>query len=120
MFTPSGTAEMFTAVRLKKRSLVKKAGVNTAIYTAAENEPVFLCNFKSFLGGEQVSYGLTMQEKTAKIVCCYRPDIAFGDRIALLDKNDADTELSQWDIITPPDNVEQRGRWLQFNVKLAE
>ncbi|MCL2053526.1 MAG: hypothetical protein FWG90_03670 [Oscillospiraceae bacterium] len=118
MFRPYGRNEMTTAARLLKRSLVTELGINKPVYTAAEKEPILMCNFKTFVGGEEVSKGLFAESGGAKITCFYRPDIAHGDRLELLSK-DGETVISSWDIVTPPDNIEQRDFWLQFNVRLV-
>ena len=118
MFTPNGANAMTAAVKLLNRSLTKVVGVERVTYNYADVEPIFLCNFTTYLGGEVVEKGLTASNSDAKVICSYRPDIKQGDRLELLDNNTLEA-VSVWDITSIPDNIEQRDRYLQFKIKLV-
>ena len=86
----------------------KVNGVNKKVYTATDN---FFCSAKSYGGTEKTINGVYVVEDTMQIETYFRPDIDSSCHIKLLDDN------SEWEIITPPENIERRNRFLVFKVR---
>ena len=86
----------------------KVNGVNKKTFTEGDN---FFCSAKSYGGTEKTINGVYLVEDTMQIETYFRPDITSIDHIKLLDDN------SEWEIITPPENIERRNRFLVFKVR---
>lgn len=86
----------------------KVNGINQKTVVAGDT---FFCSAKSYGGTEKVINGLVEIEDTMTIETYYRPDIVASGRIKLLDDN------SEWDIISDPENIERRNRYLVFKVR---
>ena len=86
----------------------KVNGVNKKTFTEGDN---FFCSAKSYGGTEKTINGVYVVEDTMQIETYFRPDITSIDHIKLLDDN------SEWEIITPPENIERRNRFLVFKVR---
>ena len=86
----------------------KVNGVNTKTFTEGDT---FFCSAKSYGGTEKTINGVYVVEDTMQIETYFRPDIVSSFHIKLLDDN------SEWEIITPPENIERRNRFLVFKVR---
>lgn len=86
----------------------KVNGVNKKTFTEGDD---FFCSAKSYGGTEKTINGVYVVEDTMQIETYFRPDITSIDRIKLLD------DSSEWEIITPPENIERRNRFLVFKVR---
>ncbi|WP_187377720.1 phage head completion protein [Paenibacillus senegalimassiliensis] len=105
--------QMNTQVRILKRSETSVNGAPKIRFDDAEN-PLELCNWKGKGGTESTQSGTLVVEDTAEVVMWYRADITQKDRLLLND----DPELA-YDIIGPPENVEQRNMYLVLKVRRA-
>ncbi len=103
--------QMNTQVRILKRIQTTVNGAPKITYDDAEN-PLEFCNWKSKGGTESTQSGTLVVEDTAEVVMWYRPDISQKDRLLLND----DPQLA-FDVIGPPDNVEQRNMFLVLKVR---
>ena len=56
--------------------------------------------------------GVLSYTDTAEVVMWYRSDISIRDRLLL---NDDTTQV--FEVVSPPENVEQRGQYLMFKVQ---
>lgn len=110
MYRPRAAEQMNTPVKLCKRVTSKVSGAKEISYVDA-TDPVLYCSFKTYGGTESVINGLLAIENTAIVVMWYRPDIKATDRIILLNDDTA------WDIISDPENIDQRNLMLQFKVR---
>lgn len=90
------------------QTTVKINGVNKKIYAAGEN---FFCSAKSFGGTEKVINGVYVLEDTMNIETYFRPDIKADCHIKLMD------DLSEWEIISDPEDIERRHQFLVFKVR---
>lgn len=105
--------QMNTQVRILKRSETLVNGAPKIKYDDAEN-PLELCNWKSKGGTESTESGTLVVEDTAEVVMWYRDGISQKDRLLL----NNDPKLA-YDIIGPPENVEQRNMYLVLKVRRA-
>lgn len=95
-------AQILTATTTKINGVVQKT------FTAGDN---FFCSAKAYGGTEKTVNGIYSIEDTMQIETYYRPDIKGDGRIKLLDDN------SEWDIISPPENIDRRNQFLLFKVR---
>lgn len=102
-----------TSIGVKKRVETTVNGAPKVSYETAEPATDF-CNWKSRGGTENTQSGTLVVEDTATITMWYRPDINQKDRL-LLHNN---PELA-YDVVGPPENVEQRNMYLILKVKRA-
>lgn len=86
----------------------KVNGVNTKTFTEGD---AFFCSAKAYGGTEKTINGVYVVEDTMQIETYFRPDIVSSCHIKLLD------DSSEWEIITPPENIERRNRFLVFKVR---
>lgn len=105
--------QMSTMIRIKRRKETNVNGAPKISYEDA-NPPIVFCNWKSKGGTESTQSGSLVVEDTAEVVMWYRPDISQKDRLLLND----DPKLA-YDVIGPPENVEQRNMFLVLKVKRA-
>lgn len=87
---------------------IKVNGINQKTYSEWDD---FFCSAKSYGGTEKTVNGVFAVEDTMEIECWYRPDITSGCHIKLLDDN------SEWEIVTPPENIERRNQFLKFKIR---
>lgn len=111
MFKVQG--QMTTAIKLQHAQDMDVSGATERFYVDAENDPIILCNFKTYGGTKAVHNGRLMVTDTATIQMHYRDDIKPSDRFVLLSDN------SEWYIMGRPENVEQRNRLLIITVQTA-
>lgn len=108
MFKPAGAAQMTTPCVLLTAATESVLGVEKKTYTEGER---FNCNWKSYGGTETVSNGILTIEDTATLVCWYNPLIRANCRVKRL------TDGAVYEIISEPENIEQRNMLMQFKVK---
>lgn len=96
------------AAKILTPTIQKVNGVNQKTFIAGDN---FFCSAKSYGGTEKVINGVYVLEDTMQIETYYRPDILASCRIKLLD------DLSEWEIISDPENIERRNQFLVFKVR---
>ena len=113
MFNPLDGA-MTTVIRIKKRSTTNVNGAQKAAYADATVSPVDVCQWKGKGGSESVQGGVLTYDDTAEVVMWYRSDITIWDQVL---KNDDATLV--YDIISPPENIGERGKFLMFKVRRA-
>lgn len=111
MFRPN-IQQMTTAIRLQSRQETTVNGAPKVSYLDAE--ALEFCNWKSKGGTEDTTSGTLTVEDTADVVMWYRPGINQKDRILLHDN----PELA-YEVVGPPENVEQRNMFWVFKVKRA-
>lgn len=108
MFKPAGAAQMTTPCMLMTAKIESVLGVETKKYTESER---FNCNWKSYGGTEVVSNNILTIEDTATLVCWYNPLIRANCRVKRL------TDGAEYEIISEPENIEQRNMLMQFKVR---
>lgn len=69
------------------------------------------CNFSTYGGTERDVNGVLVIEDTAQIVAWYEPDITAADHIRILDTG------AEYEIISPPENIELRNLEMSFKVR---
>lgn len=72
---------------------------------------VFYCNARSFGGTERVINNVVVVEDTIEIETYFNPKITANCRVKLLDDN------SVYEIVTPPENIERRNKFLKFKIR---
>lgn len=89
--------------------------VYTQVKTVTKKEYVesinFFCSARSFGGTEKMINDQYVVEDTMEIDCYFYPEIGSDCRVRLLDDG------SEWDIISPPENIERRNQFLKFKIK---
>jgi hypothetical protein len=78
--------------------------------TFDESYKIFV-SFKTFGGTEKIVNDMVVVEDTATVVCWFNSNIATDCRLKLLDDN------SEWDIISPPENIDRRSQYMKFKVR---
>lgn len=111
MYRPD-VRQMTTPIRIQRRQQTTVNGAPKTTYVS-DGELDF-CNWKSKGGTETVQAGTLVVEDTATVVMWYRPDISQKDRLLLYD--DA---AQAFDVIGPPENIEQRNQMMLLKVKRA-
>ena len=96
------------AAQILTATTVKVNGINQKTFTAGDN---FFCSAKSYGGTEKTVNGVYVVEDTMEIETWYRPEIKSDCHVKLLDDN------SEWEIITPPENIERRNQFLKFKIR---
>lgn len=89
-------------------------GVLQKVYPKAEEigkEYIFFGSFKTFGGTETTVNGVYNVISTANVETWYRDDIKSDCRIVCLD------DMSEWEIINRPENIERRNQYLKFKIK---
>lgn len=110
MFKPS--AQQFaTVIRLQHRQQTVVNGAPRSSYQDAD-PALHMCEFKPFYGAEAIQAGQLGITQGGTITMWYTPEVKTSDRILLND----DTALA-FDVMTPPENVENRNMFLVFKVK---
>ena len=110
MFTPD-LSPMITVIRLKKRQEILVNGAPKPSYIDA-NPALDCCNWKGMGGTEVNSNGLLLYANTAQVVMWYRSDISIKDLVVL-----NDTAGQEYEIVSPPENIEMRCQYLSFKVQ---
>jgi len=105
--------QMVTPIRVQRRRETTVNGSPKVVYEDADPALDF-CNWKSRGGTESTQSGALVVEDTADVVLWYRSDISQKDRLLLND----DSKLA-YDVIGPPENVEQRNMFLVLKVRRA-
>ena len=108
MFKPVAAAQMTTPCILQAPTSSNVLGVVTKTYADGVR---FNCNWKSYGGTEVVSNDVLVIEDTATIVCWYNPQIQASCRVKRL------TDGAIYEVISEPENIEQRNMILQFKVR---
>lgn len=110
MFEPD-VQNFNTVIKIVKRS---ETEVNGAPKFAYDDTPTFTCacEWKGKGGDESVNGDAVTHIDTAEVTMWYRPEIKISDRVLL----NADTKLV-YEIITPPENIEMRNKFLKFKVE---
>lgn len=112
MYTPKDTYELRTAAELfSAPTITTYNGVRTKTYSET-GEKIFV-NWKSRGGTETNVNGIISILDTAVVTTWYRPDITSGARLKLEDGR-------IYDIISEPENIEERNIFLQFKVQRAK
>lgn len=116
MFKPAGAAQMTTPCLLLSAKVENVLGVERKTYTESER---FNCNWKSYGGTEVSNNGILTIEDTATLVCWYNPLIRANCRVVRLadGKDEAGNWRAVYEIISEPENIEQRNMLVQFKVK---
>ena len=104
---------MSTPCCLLVPSYIKKGGKEIKEFPAVDdtNNLIFFCSFKSFGGTDILKDGIYTVEDTANIFTYFDPKIKSNCRIVRL------TDNAVFDIISEPENVDQRNQFLKFKVK---
>lgn len=108
MFRPTQAAQMTTPCMLQVPETSTVLGVVKKTYTDSER---FNCNWKTYGGTEVVNNDVMTIEDTATLVCWYSPLIQASCRIKRL------TDGAIYEVISEPENIEQRNMLLQFKVQ---
>lgn len=106
MYKPSGNFPIKAILLVP--TVEKINGVNVKSFTEGL---YFFCSAKSYGGTEKVVNDVISVEDTNIIECWYSPRFKSGCRIRLLDDD------SEWEIITPPENIERRNKYMKFKVR---
>ena len=105
--------QMTTQIRVQNRVETPVNGSPAISYVDADPALDF-CNWKGKGGTMRSESGALIVDDTADVVMWYRPDIGKKDRLLLNDNPD-----DAYEIISQPDNVEQRNMFLVLKVKRA-
>ena len=98
----------FTVPALILKAEYKKVnGVNVKVFSEGGRIDV---SAKSYGGTERVINDQVVVEDTLVIETWYRPDITSKDGLRLLDDG------SEWDIVTPPEDIDRMHQYLKFKV----
>lgn len=108
MFKPAAASQMTTPCMLLTATVERVLGVEQKKYTESER---FNCNWKSYGGTETTNNGILTIEDTATLVCWYSPLIRANCRVKRL------TDGAVYEIVSEPENIEQRNMFLQFKVQ---
>ena len=108
MFKPIAANQMTTPCMLLSPTESSVLGVIKKEYA---EKGQFNCNWKSYGGTEVVTNNVLTIEDTAMLVCWFNPDIQARCRVKRL------TDGAVYEIISEPENIEQRNMILQFKVK---
>lgn len=108
MFKPIAANQMATPCLLQVPDVSNVLGVPTKKYA---DHKQFNCNWKSYGGTEVLNNDVITIEDTAMLVCWFDPDIQARCRVKRL------TDGAVYEIISEPENIEQRNMLLQFKVK---
>lgn len=108
MFKPIAANQMATPCMLQVPETSTVLGVPQKTYADSKQ---FNCNWKSYGGTEVVSNDVLVIEDTATLVCWYDPDVQASCRVKRL------TDGAVYEIVSEPENIEQRNMLLQFKVK---
>lgn len=84
-------------------------GVN--VKTFIESEKILFVSAKSYGGTEKIVDDKIAIEDTIIIETWYTPIIKSDCNIKLLDDN------SEWEIISPPENIDRRNQYLRFKIR---
>ena len=116
MFRPAAAAQMATPCMLQVPTMSVVLGVPTKTYT---DDVQFSCNWKSYGGTEVIRNDVLTIEDTAVIVCWYNPAIQADCRIVRLadGKDDEGLWRAVYEVISEPENIEQRNMIMQFKVR---
>ena len=106
MYTPK--APFNVRAQLLKAEFKKINGVNTKTYTPSFE---FWVSAKSYGGTEKTVNDKLVIEDTLVIETPYHPDISAADNICLLD------DMSEWEILNTPEDIERRHLYLKFKVR---
>lgn len=93
---------------LLKPTKVKINGIYQKTFIEADS--IFI-SAKSYGGTEKVVDDIIVVEDTMSIETYYRPDIASDCKIRILDDN------SEWEIISPPEDIDRKHFYLKFKVR---
>lgn len=103
---------MTTPFKLLIPEYVNRGGKELKTFPALEDtDKVFFASFKTYGGTESVKDGVYQIEDTANVFCWFDPNIKSNCRIVRL------TDNAIFDIISEPENVDQRNQYLKFKVK---
>lgn len=94
--------------KILNSKLVKVNGVNTIEYI--ENEEVYFCSAKAYVGANKNVNDLAVEEDTLTIDSYYIPTLKKNDRIILLDDN------TVWELPLTPENINRRNQYSRFKV----
>lgn len=111
MYKPPSAGQFSTPIRVQHRVETDVNGADEISYTDADPALDF-CNWKGKGGTQSVDAASIVVEDTAELTMWYRPDISQQDRVL---KND-DAALA-YEIIGPPENIEERNQFLLLKVK---
>lgn len=95
-------ARLLSPVYTQIRSVTKKE------YEESIN---FFCSAKSYGGTERIINDQYVIEDTMEVECYFYPEIVANCRVRLLDDG------SEWDIVSPPENIERRNQFLKFKIR---
>lgn len=108
MFRPMAAAQMTTPCVLQAPTESTVLGVSKKTYTDRFRFP---CNWKSYGGTEVINNDVLTIEDTATLVCWFNPQIQANCRVKRL------TDGAVYEVISEPENIEQRNMIMQFKVK---
>lgn len=109
MYKPK-TSKFITPIRILRRTEALVNGAPDVSYPP-ETATDHLCRFKSFHGAETLYAGQLGFEDGGTVEMWYDPTVKLRDRVLL----HADATQA-YEIISPPENVEQRNMFLVFRV----
>lgn len=98
-------------MRLLIPTTKKVQGVVNKKFTEPEDGELFYGSFRTFGGTETIENGVYTLVNTATINTWYRPDIKADCRIYLCETEQV------YEIVTDPEDINQRHQYLQFKVK---
>lgn len=108
LYRPKNINELRTAVELLVPTYSKVNGVRVKGYSTTGL--TIYCDWKTYGGTETTVNGVFSVIDTAQVTCWYNPDIVANCR---LKKQDG----AIYEIVTPPENVEDANVYMQFKVE---
>lgn len=106
MYRPK--SPFLTPALILKAEYQKVNGVEKKTFVAGD---YFFCSAKSYGGTERVINDKYVIEDTLEIETWFKPEITAENRIRLLDDG------SEWEIVSPPENIDRRNQFLKFKIK---
>lgn len=109
-YRPKESYEMKTAAKIYKSKKEYINGVPKITYIPI-NDPIIMCNFKTYGGTETQKNDLLVVIDTAKVVTWFRPDITSDCIIEILQTG------KFYQIKNEPENLEMKNQFLLFSVE---
>lgn len=107
-------SQMATKCELYNAVTVNIAGIEQQQYNLDEKMPEFFCDFKSYGGTEVQVNGVITVQDTALIKTRFYPEIVASSRIKVLKTGKV------YEVLGAPEDIENRGMWMQFKVRLVD
>lgn len=110
MYRPNEIDDMKIPIKVYKRTKVYVLG-KPKFENVEINDPIVMCNFKSYGGTEREDNGMIVIRDTATVTTWFRPDITSDCVIEHLQTG------KMYEIQNEPENFGMRNQYMQFKVE---